>query len=75
MLEITNMTRGPIQLVFRSIDGSMVTTNSTKAFSTLSLPGLGSGQNVIKVPDEWVTPRIKKLENETGFIKTRYIKE
>lgn len=59
MIEITNKTRGPVQLLIRKKIG--------KEFTTLTIPGLGLGNNVYLLEDERHTEYIDKAE-KTGLI-------
>ena len=63
MLEITNKTRGPVQLIVRS-------RRKPRAFTTLIVPGLGSGNNVKKIEDELHTEYIDRVER-MKLISTR----
>ena len=65
MIEIKNKERGPIQLVVRS-------RLAPRAFTTLIVPGIGAGNNVIYIEDEKTTEYVARAE-EMGHITTRYI--
>lgn len=65
MIEITNRTAGPIQLIVRS-------KKRTRAFTTLIVPGRGSGNNVKVIEDELYTEYIDRAEG-FGLISTRKI--
>lgn len=65
MIEITNRTAGPIQLVVRS-------RRKAKAFTTLIVPGRGAGLNVKVIEDELYTEYISRAEG-LGLISTRKI--
>lgn len=65
MIEITNRTAGPVQLIVRS-------RKRTRAFTTLIVPGRGSGNNVKVIEDELYTEYIDRAEG-FGLISTRKI--
>lgn len=65
MIEITNLTRGPIQLLIRS-------RKKTRAFTTLIVPGRGSGHNKMMLEDERSTEYIGRAEG-MGLISTRFV--
>lgn len=65
MLEITNKTKQPIQLVIRS-------KKAPKAFTVLNIPGLGLNKNTFLLEEERVTDYILKAEQK-GFIKINKI--
>ena len=67
MIEITNKSRSPIQLVVRS-------RKAVRAFTTKVLPGVGTGKNVYLLEDERTTEYIGRMES-LGFITTRQIQE
>ena len=65
MIEVKNKERGPIQLVVRS-------RVAPRAFTTLIVPGIGAGKNVVYIEDEKMTEYVERAE-KMGHIKTRYI--
>lgn len=65
MIEITNRTSGPLQLLVRSRD-------KVKSFDTLIIPGRGAGQNVKLIDDELYTEYIDRLEDRQ-MLSTRKI--
>jgi hypothetical protein len=65
MLEITNRKRHPVQLIIRS-------RRATKSFTTLNLPGVGKGKNILVLEDERSTPYIDRAEKD-GLISIRQI--
>ena len=65
MIEITNKTKAPVQLIIRS-------RNRAREFTCLNIPGRGAGRNVYSLEDERKTPYIDRVE-KMGFISTRYI--
>ncbi len=65
MLEIRNKNKFPVQLIIRS-------RMAPKAFTTLNVPGVGSGNNVYLLEDERNTPYIDRVE-KMGLISTKYI--
>jgi hypothetical protein len=67
VIEITNTQRGPTQIMVRS-------KRKLRAFTTMVIPGRGSGHNKVVIEDEVVTNQIKMVEKQ-GFISTRYIKD
>lgn len=66
MIEVTNKGRSPVQLVVRS-------RLSPNQFTTLNVPGIGAGKNVILLQDEVITDVIERVE-KMGMISTRYVK-
>jgi len=66
MIEITNTQQGPIQIVVRS-------KRKLRAFTTLVIPGRGSGNNKVVIEDEAATDYIQMVENH-GLISTRAIR-
>jgi hypothetical protein len=77
LLEITNKTKGPIQILVKSTQGSynkkqQACVNTTRAFKSLNIPGIGGGLNVITIPDEKMTDHIKQLEAKK-LIKIRHV--
>jgi hypothetical protein len=65
MLEIRNKTRQPIQLIVRS-------RRKPRSFTTLNVPGIGSGKNIILLEDEKATDYIDRVE-AMGLISTQYL--
>lgn len=65
MLEITNKTKQPIQLVVRS-------KRAPKAFTVLNIPGIGVNKNVFLLEEERSTDYILRAEQK-GFIKIKKI--
>jgi len=65
MIEIENKGRSPIQLVVRS-------KVAPRAFTTLIVPGIGSGNNIKVIEDERHTDVIDRIER-MGLITTRYL--
>lgn len=65
MIEIINKTNGPIQLIVKS-------RVRTRSFTTLLIPGRGSGNNVKEIEDELYTEYIDRAEG-FGLISTRKI--
>lgn len=68
MIEITNQTKGPIQLVVKSLSKN----RKGKAITVLNIPGVGGGQNVRLIEDERHTDYIDWAEQK-GFIKQKKI--
>jgi hypothetical protein len=66
MIEITNRKKGPVQLVIRS-------RKHLNNFTTLCIPGIGSGKNVYLLADELMTEVVSRVEG-TGDITTKYVK-
>lgn len=66
MIEITNKTRGPIQLLIRKKVG--------KEFTTLIIPGLGLGNNVYLLADERHTDYIDEAEKSGLIIQKKVTK-
>ena len=65
MIEIRNKQRGPIQILVRS-------RKAPAAFTTLNIPGIGKGKNVVYIEDERATEIIERVE-KMGLISTRYV--
>lgn len=65
MIEIKNKQKGPVQVLVRS-------KKHPRAFTTLNIPGIGSGKNVRQIDDELVTEYIERVER-MGLISTRYV--
>jgi hypothetical protein len=65
MIEIKNKMKSPVQLVIRS-------RKAPKAFTTLNIPGLGSGKNTYYLEDERNTEYVERAE-KMGLISTRYL--
>jgi hypothetical protein len=69
MIEITNKTRGPVQLIVRSMSKEK---NVGHAFTCLNIPGIGAGKNVYLLEDERYTDYIDRAE-EAGFITQKRV--
>lgn len=65
MIEIKNKTRGPVQVLIRS-------RKSPKSFTTLNIPGVGSGRNTYLMEDERNTEYVDRAE-KMGLISTRHL--
>lgn len=65
MIEIKNKTKGPVQVLIRS-------RKSPKSFTTLNIPGIGSGKNVYLMEDERNTEYVDRAE-KMGLISTRHL--
>lgn len=65
MIEVTNKGRSPVQLIVRS-------KLATKSFTTLIVPGIGAGKNIVEIEDEMATDYIGRVE-KMGLITTRYL--
>ncbi len=66
MIEITNTQDGPIQVMLRS-------KRKLRAFTTLVIPGRGSGNNKVVIEDEVATDYIQMVESH-GLISTKRIR-
>lgn len=66
MLEITNRNKFPVQVMVRS-------RKTTRAFTTLTIPGVGAGKNVVTIEDERTTPNIDKVEKQFRLVTTKHI--
>jgi hypothetical protein len=69
LLEITNKTRSPIQILVKSTQGAYNKEqggciSTTRAFTSLNVPGIGAGENKVTIDDEKITDQIKRLEKE-----------
>jgi len=69
MIEITNKTRGPVQLVVRSMSKEK---NVGHSFTVLNIPGIGAGKNVYLLEDERHTEYIDRAERD-GFITQKKV--
>jgi hypothetical protein len=65
MLEITNKTKQPVQLVIRS-------KKAPKAFTVLNIPGVGLNKNTFLLEEERSTDYIYRAEQK-GLIKIKKI--
>ena len=65
MIEIKNKTKGPVQVLIRS-------RKSPKSFTTLNIPGIGSGKNIYMLEDERNTEYVDRAE-KLGLISTRHL--
>lgn len=65
MIEIKNKTKGPVQVLIRS-------RRSPKSFTTLNVPGVGSGRNTFLIEDERSTEYVERAE-KMGLISTRHL--
>lgn len=65
MIEIVNKQRSPVQVLVRS-------RRSPRSFTTLNIPGIGSGNNIYLLEDERVTEYISRVE-KLGLISTRKV--
>lgn len=66
MIEVKNKTRSPVQLLIRS-------RKAPRAFTTLNIPGVGKGKNVILLEDERVIPEIIERLKKMELISHRYV--
>lgn len=66
MIEIKNKNHSPVQVLVRS-------KNAPRAFTTLIIPGIGVGKNVVELEDEVVVEEILKRLVKSGLVSTRYI--
>lgn len=65
MIEIKNKQKSPIQLIVRS-------RRKPRSFTTLNIPGIGSGKNIYFLEDERATEYIERVES-MGLISTRFV--
>lgn len=65
MIEIKNKTKGPVQVLIRS-------RRSPKSFTTLNIPGVGSGRNFYLIEDERNTEYVDRAE-KMGLVSTRHL--
>ena len=65
MIEIKNKTKGPVQVLIRS-------RRSPKSFTTLNIPGVGSGRNSYLIEDERNTEYVDRAE-KMGLVSTRHL--
>ena len=65
MIEIKNKTKGPVQVLILS-------RKSPKSFTTLNIPGIGSGRNTYLMEDERNTEYVERAE-KLGLISTRHL--
>ncbi|RDJ35465.1 MAG: hypothetical protein DWQ19_11660 [Crenarchaeota archaeon] len=78
MIEITNITKGPIQLIVKSLGKKREYNKNAenkikgKAITVVNIPGIGSGKNIYLLEDERYTDYIDRAE-KAGFIKQRKV--
>ena len=65
MLEIKNKNKFPVQLIIRS-------RTTPRSFTTLNIPGVGSGNNIYLLEDERSTKYIDRAVQD-GLISTRLL--
>ena len=65
MIEIRNRRKFPVQVVIRS-------RRAPNSFTTLNVPGVGAGRNVILIEDELKTDYVERAE-KMGLISVRHI--
>jgi hypothetical protein len=65
MIEIINKQKCPVQILIRS-------RKSPRSFTTLNIPGVGSGKNIYLLEDERATEYIDRVE-KLGLISTKKI--
>ena len=65
MIEITNKNRGPVQVIVRS-------RKAPRTFTTLNIPGIGTGHNKVVIADEIKTDYLDRVE-KWGLISTKKI--
>jgi hypothetical protein len=65
MIEITNRTKFPVQIIVRS-------GRDSRKFTTKNIPSVGKGKNVFYLEDERRTEYIDRLE-KMKLISTKYI--
>lgn len=66
MIEITNVTRGPVQVLIKTGPGR------PKGLAVLNIPGIGAGKNVVELADERHTEYVDQSE-QAGLIKQKRI--
>lgn len=66
MIEITNKTRGPVQLTIRTGAGR------EKGLTVLNIPGIGAGKNVYLLEDERHTEYVDRAE-KAGLITQKKV--
>jgi hypothetical protein len=64
MIEIKNITRGPVQLSIR--------TRAGKGLTVKNIPGIGAGKNIYMLADERHTDYVDRAEKQ-GLITQRRI--
>jgi len=67
MIEITNKTKCPVQLIVRS-------KTHPRSLTTLNIPAIGKGKNIFYLEDERTTEYIDRLV-KSKLISTRYISD
>lgn len=67
MIEITNLSHSPTQIIVRS-------KLKTRSFTTLNIPGRGKGKNKVLIKDEMYTDYIQQVEKE-GIISIKRIND
>jgi len=63
MLELKNRNKFPVQLIVKS-------TQAPRSFTTLNIPGMGSGKNIFFLEEERTTEYIDRAE-KSGLISIR----
>jgi hypothetical protein len=65
MLELKNRNKFPVQLIIKS-------RRAPRSFTTLNIPGMGSGKNIFFLEEERSTEYIDRAEKD-GLISIRHI--
>lgn len=65
MLEIKNRNKFPVQLIIKS-------RRAPRSFTTLNIPGMGSGKNIFFLEEERSTEYIDRAEKD-GLISIKHI--
>lgn len=67
MIEIRNKQKSPVQIIVKS-------RRKPRSFTTLNIPGIGSGKNLILLEDERATEYIERVE-KLGLISMRQVEK
>lgn len=66
MIEITNRNKFSVSVMVRS-------KVSPKSFTTLNIPAVGAGRNVVLIEDEMHTDELERAEKVMKLISTRTV--
>jgi hypothetical protein len=67
MLKIVNKIRGPLQIMVKS-------KRKVDSFTTLTIPGIGKGKNIVLLEDERITENIERLRRDK-LLEYSYIED
>lgn len=70
MIEIKNRQKSPVQLIIKTRPGN---DKVLRGFTTLNIPGIGSGKNIYYLEDERMTEYVERAEKVFKLISTKKI--